>query len=109
MPSHSIDNKHGNIHKNFLPNTKGMNIIPTVKKYKWHGQLLGCIEGDEDSYVKKMIDLIESSPTTYPDTHSYSLFGPNSNSYVQWVLDKFPEPGLKLPITSFGKGYKTTT
>lgn len=33
----------------------------------------------------------------------YKLTGPNSNTYTQWVLNKFPEWDIKLPWNAFGK------
>ncbi len=53
-----------------------------------------------------MVECIENSPHNYPYCGHYSYIGPNSNTYVQWVLDAFPESGLKLPWNAFGKGFK---
>lgn len=34
---------------------------------------------------------------------SYKLTGPNSNTYTQWILEKFPEWNIQLPWSAFGK------
>jgi hypothetical protein len=97
------------LHLNFLPPTIGLNIFSKKINYNWKSKFLGSIEGDANSFVKKMIDVIEDSPKEYIFNKKYSLFGPNSNSYIQWILDKFPESNLKLPFNSFGKKYDFCT
>jgi hypothetical protein len=60
----------------------------------------------EGDLAKKMISFVKTTPKTYPYLKRYVLSGPNSNTYVQWVLDHFPETKARLPWNSFGKGYK---
>ncbi len=73
----------------------------------WRGKLLTILEGDENSVIRKMVDLIESSNTTYPNNYNYKLIeGPHSNAYTQWVLNHFPELKIKLPWNCFGNNYK---
>ena len=74
-------------------------------KYYWEGKLLGYIEGDENSTAKKVAEFIKNSKTIYPYCYKYSLRGPNSNTYAQWVLDNFPEFKVTLPKNSIGKNY----
>lgn len=93
----------GHLYKDFLPPTQGIEIIPYYRKYFWQGNLVGFAQGDENSFVRHMIELIENSPTTYPYRDKYFLTGPNSNTYVQWVLTKFPEVGVTLPTSAIGK------
>jgi hypothetical protein len=94
------------LHLNFLPYTIGLPIFKYSKNHRWKSKLLGQIKGDKNSYIKKIIDIIEDSPKKYPFNNKYSLRGPNSNSYIQWILNKFPKSNIKLPFTSFGKNYK---
>jgi len=70
-------------------------------------RLEGVIEGDEGSLAQQMADFIEESDERYPFADTYVLRGPNSNTYVQWVLDQFPRSNLKLGWNSFGKEFKT--
>jgi len=58
------------------------------------------------SEAQMMIEFIERSPNVYPHCEMYRFRGPNSNTYVQWVIDNFPNSGLQLPFNAFGKGYK---
>ncbi|MEA2701869.1 MAG: hypothetical protein QOE22_578 [Candidatus Parcubacteria bacterium] len=52
-----------------------------------------------------MVKSIEESSTTYPNKDTYSFTGPNSNTYIQWILDQFPEAHMNLPWNSFGKSW----
>ena len=68
--------------------------------------IIGMCEGEAGSQAEKMIEFIESSPEVYPYCHAYSLTSPNSNSYITWILNHFPEVEIKLPWNAFGKGYE---
>jgi hypothetical protein len=97
---------------NFFPPFLGTTILPFYSesfyaKGNFKAKLLGLIEGDENSLAKRVADFIENSPNIYPYCNTYHFVGPNSNTYIQWVLDKFPDFRVKLPQNSFGKNYKT--
>ncbi len=96
----------GHLHKDPLPPFQGISILPFIKKYFWKSMLLGYIEGEEGSYVNRIIHFIEQSKDTYPYRYYYMMTGPNSNTFVEWVLDAFPEFNLKLPMEFIGKQYK---
>ena len=91
----------GHLHLNYLPPSQGLAIIPPLAFY-WGSTLVGHVAGDS---AKQIADFIERSPETYPYTYTYSLLGPNSNTYGQWVLDAFPQMDMVLPWNAFGKGY----
>lgn len=99
----------GHIHKNKFPPFHGIWISPFSKKHFWKPKLVGSIEGGENSLAEKMATFIENSGDTYPFKERYSLFGPNSNTYVQWILNHFPESGMHLPWNAFGKNASGTT
>jgi hypothetical protein len=44
----------------------------------------------------KMKDFIEQESTVYKFKDRYNILGPNSNTYTKWIIEKFPESGLKL-------------
>jgi hypothetical protein len=92
----------GHVHKNWLPPFQGIEVFPYSDRWHWGSRLIGSIEGE---VAQRMIETIELSGETYPYANSYSLLGPNSNTYVQWVLKQFPESGLSLPWNAFGKDY----
>jgi hypothetical protein len=91
---------------NFFPPFSGTTILPFYSKGHFKAKLLGLIEGDENSLAKQMLDFIENSPKTYPYCNTYHFIGPNSNTYIKWVLNKFPQFKAELPWNSFGKNYK---
>jgi hypothetical protein len=96
----------GHLHKDFYDPAQGISKYIFSNKYLWESvELLGYVEGDEQSIAGQMADLVESSPQAYPYCLKYSLLGPNSNTYVQWVLNQFPQSGLRLPWNCFGKNY----
>lgn len=95
----------GHVGLNVLPPLQGLRIFYFSKRYSWKANLLGYIEGGEGSITARMIECIEASPRTYPYRNIYHLAGPNSNTYVQWVLNHFPGSGLRLPWNSFGKHF----
>lgn len=33
------------------------------------------------------------------------IFGPNSNSFIHWIVNQVPDCGLKLPWNAWGKDY----
>ena len=92
----------GHLQKDLYPPFQGIEIIPFCLKYFWEGTLLGKIEGDA---AARIAEFIEGSPDAYPHAEKYSLRGPNSNTYAQWVLNNFPEWKIELPWNSFGKNY----
>ncbi|MEK7612910.1 MAG: DUF3750 domain-containing protein [Patescibacteria group bacterium] len=97
----------GHLHKDFYSPLQGIEMFFFSNKYFWKDSLLlNVIEGNENSIARQMAEFIENSPQTYPYCYQYALMGPNSNTYVQWVLNKFPESNMRLPWNSFG-GNKT--
>ncbi len=96
----------GHLHKDALPLFRGFGLLETNGKQIWPSKFLGSVEGDEGSLAQKMIEKIESTKDIYPYLHHYRLLGPNSNTYIQWVLAQFPESQLKVPWTAFGAGFK---
>jgi len=101
--SHTCEHCSGHLHKNAKPPSEGLEIYPYSRPRYWNGKILGKVEGGEGSLAQKMTESVSQSTTYYPHRNRYSLLGPNSNTYVQWVLNQFPESGLRLPWNAFGK------
>ncbi len=85
---------------------QGIRSFLFSKKYARKVKLVGYIEGDENSLAQKVIEFIEKSQKLYPYCHEYLLTGPNSNTYAEWIFNKFPEFNIKLPWSFVGKNYK---
>lgn len=99
-------NSWGHLYKDYLPPTVGMKMIRFAWSPYWEGQLLAAVDGAENSDVHKLVELIESSPNSYPHNDNYNMImGPNSNGYIGWVLRQFPELGIELPWNCLGKNY----
>ena len=94
------------VFKDFIRPTNGMNKYFWKPKPRFKSKLIGVVEGGENSIAKKMTVFIKNKSSEYPLKDKYSLIGPNSNTFTQWILDKFHESDLKLPFNAFGKRYK---
>lgn len=98
----------GYLYKDFFEDpTHGVETFIFSNKYFWQGKLMSFIEGQEKSDAKTLIDLIETSPNNYPHLNSYGWLGPNSNTYIQYLLNQIPNSKLKLPFSAVGKKYST--
>lgn len=95
----------GYLHIDDLPPFRGISIIPFMNRVFSKGRMLGYIEGESGSVVEQIINFVEQSKSTYPYLNKYFLLGPNSNTYIQWILNKFPELKVKLSWHFIGKGY----
>jgi len=98
----------GHIHLNFLKSWIGVRKSRVgrreVNAPRFESFVVDIVEG---SLARKMMDFIENNSNNYPYYDYFKYYpGPNSNTFVQWVLDKFPEANIKLPWNAFGKYYK---
>jgi len=92
--------------KNFFENTEGMNIYFWKTQPRFDSKLIDFIEGGDDSVANKLALFVEEYSNSYPLKTKYLMIGPNSNTFIQWILNKFPEADMKLPLNAIGKGYK---
>lgn len=75
----------------------------------WYGHtpaLVGSVEGPA---AEALIPKIKEAVANYPYRRSggYSVWpGPNSNSFVAYVLSAIPEAHIALPPTAIGKDYR---
>ncbi|MGE0846992.1 MAG: DUF3750 domain-containing protein [Flavobacteriaceae bacterium] len=78
---------------------------PDGRWYSNEPQLLGMVAGAAAGpLVARVKRVIAAYP--YSAQGSYRIWpGPNSNSFVAWVLDRVPEIGVALPPTAIGKDY----
>jgi hypothetical protein len=76
---------------------------------RWYGHrpiLVGAIEGPP---AQRLIPQIRAAIARYPYDRSgaYAVWpGPNSNSFVCYVLAEVPEIGIALPPTALGKDWR---
>ena len=101
----------GFLHKDLYPPMVGVRkhffSKPDLNVPRFKGKILQHLCGKEGSEVEKIVKFISKSYEKYPFTEKYNMImGPNSNTFPQWVMDHFPNSGLKLPFTAWGKNYK---
>ena len=105
-PQEGWSMRWGHLHKDFYPPFRGIALLLFSEKYTWkRGVVRGVIEGAEGSLAHHIAECIEASWGRYPYRNDYALMGPNSNTYAQWILDQFPECGLRLRWNAWGKRY----
>ncbi|NNE01053.1 MAG: DUF3750 domain-containing protein [Pirellulaceae bacterium] len=81
----------GHLHRNLLTPTQSVSRRPSRFVRRWQG-------GTADELAKR----IEASPTQYPWLNRYHYWpGPNSNTYVQWILGQSYQLGWR----GFGRAY----
>ncbi len=92
------------VHRNlFKDPTIGVKIFLPFH-FRFTGTIVNFIDGD---IANKMIQFLNKELDSYPFRNKYHLFpGPNSNTFIQWVINKFPESRFTLPWNVIGKGYK---
>ena len=84
----------GHLHKNLMSVDSGVGNGASWLEKSWTGQL-----------AARLAKIIENSPETYPYNYCYRYFpGPNSNTYVQWVLNQ-ADSNYRLSVKGIGKHY----
>lgn len=90
------------LHKNILPIHKGMGVWCWQTHTRFEGTLWRTFNEEESLRLKKVL---QSSPKEYYYQSQYRYIpGPNSNTYIQWVLKK-ANVTFKLPWNAIGKDY----
>ncbi|MFT5281072.1 MAG: hypothetical protein ACI9AR_000527, partial [Flavobacteriaceae bacterium] len=99
----------GYVHRNKIPDFDGLPIIYLNKNINigtWKSRIISKISGQKDSLAHEMYDYIKNNSDKYTHSEIYNLFFSNSNSYIKWILDAFPEWKVSLPWNAFGKKIK---
>lgn len=94
------------LHHNILPPFAGLvRRVGAGAQGKRHPAVLRAFAERPDT-AQALAHFIETRSREYPGLQRYHYLGPNSNTYVQWVLNQFPELDWQLPWNAFGKGYR---
>ena len=102
---HSAKLDKSYLYVNDQPPFQGLPWIWPINRFFQPAQLLGFLEGDENSRAKILVDKIKSSPLHYPFRNKYAFLGANCATYIAWAIKDFPEIKIKLPWNAFGKNY----
>ena len=83
-----------------------VSIAPGIPDRKWYGstpEMFFDLRGDE---AKKMIPAIKKAAKEYPYPNFYRLFpGPNSNSFVAYIIRHTPGITVEMPPHAIGKDW----
>jgi hypothetical protein len=86
--------------------TNKVRSYPSPPDRAWYGAppvLLASVAGDTAS---QLIPRIEQAITDYPYPNTYQAWpGPNSNTFVAWIIRQSPGLDVNLPNTAIGKDY----
>lgn len=77
---------------------------------RWYGHMPALVASVEGPAAERLIPKIKAAIARYPynDYDGYAVWpGPNSNSFVTYVLGAIPEAGIALPPTAIGKDWRT--
>ena len=101
----------GCVSRDFYSPFVGLSLLPgldsSLTKLRYKPRLVGRIGGDEGSLAHQMIDFVKENYNKYLYKTDYHYFpGPNSNTFTQWILNKFPGCPIILPWNSFGRRYR---
>lgn len=56
--------------------------------------------------AEPVVDAVHKAALSYPYADQYTMFpGPNSNSFIQWILLEVPELTYQLPAKAIGKNW----
>lgn len=72
----------------------------------WFGNPPTLLADYRGEAADQMIPKIEAAATDYPQADLYRVWpGPNSNSFIAWVIREVPGFEVTLPVTAIGKDY----
>lgn len=96
--------------ENALPPFEGFrtSFLHSIKNPRRRSQVrrLAVYEGGQGSVAAQLSRVLRTAKTRYPYRYRYRLWpGPNSNTFVAWVLAQVPEVNVTLPRQAVGKSY----
>ncbi len=97
--------RDGYLYKNFYEQPDQGILKSPFHSSHWTSRLLGEISGDENSLAHEVVNFIKENNSKYPFKNTYHLLGPNSNTYISWILKHFPGISIRLPWNAVGKDY----
>jgi hypothetical protein len=72
----------------------------------WYGSQPELLKEYRGEGVDAMIDEVEKAALAYPWPSTYKAFpGPNSNTFIAWIINEVPSLEVDLPFSAIGSGY----
>jgi hypothetical protein len=95
------------LHKDFFRPRQWINRFFRNTKRLHEGEMLYHITWNEWSSAEKVVRFMEECvEKNYPRKNRYLVFPwPNSNTFIQRVINNNPEIKITLPANAFGKNY----
>ncbi len=98
------EKRFGHIHYNLFPPFLGIAINPLTRSRTWASKVYNYWEGD---IPLELLRLLAESAQSYPVRNKYHYWpGPNSNTYIQWILRRLSQPVENLPWKAVGAKYR---
>jgi hypothetical protein len=83
-----------------------LSIEQGVPDRHWYGAAPVLYHELRGTAAEPLIERIARAADDYPHAREYSMWpGPNSNSFVQWILLEVPELAAELPWRAWGKNW----
>ena len=82
-----------------------LRIAEDIPDRKWYGAVPRVLVNETGAQAEMLIKEIQAAAMSYPYPKEYSAFGPNSNTFIAWVLCKVPNLNLTLTRRAVGKNY----
>jgi hypothetical protein len=93
----------GYLHHNFLLPWQGITKHLRTTKNHFKSKLLLHISGGKESIAQKIVEWTNRKITKYPYKKNYRRIRRNSNTFIQRIINNFPEIDIELPKRAIGK------
>ena len=85
---------------------RSITIKPDIPDRRWYGAEAHLITEIRGAKAETAIQKIKQAAENYPYQNSYRVMpGPNSNTFISYLLRKTPELGVELPPHAMGKDW----
>mgnify|MGYP006267944647 CR=1 FL=1 len=91
--------------RNFFTPGQGMNKFGCWSKARFSGSVHQSVSGAQNSQAQQLLRFIVKHAEDYPFRFYYRYRGPNSNSFISWVLSHFPDQPFSLRASAIGQHY----
>jgi len=94
------------LHHNILPPFAGLvRRVGAGAQGKRHPAIIRAF-AERQEMAQALAHFIEHRSREYPGLNRYNYLGPNSNTYVQWILRQFPLLDWQLPPNAIGRNFR---
>jgi hypothetical protein len=81
-------------------------IIDDLPDRKWYGAQPELLYEVRGAHAEKLIPLIDANAKAYPYQNEYRAYpGPNSNTFISYIIRRTPEFYIDLPPNAIGKDW----